>query len=137
MHTATELFIKALKELKTDITNDCIAETGAGICSNIEKIYHYHINYNFTGITYRELKGLDIIEVVSLMAMGWEHWSGVDSFPIKSSDSDLTAEGYYWYVENLWIGEQLLYRLSLIDYMLNNTDKLDQIITTLIKGEHS
>ena len=60
-------------------------------------------------------------EVLNLMA-GWVHFSGIKDFPIPSTIVGLSPSAMYFHTRQLWTGNQLMYRRSLLRHMIHRLD---------------
>lgn len=115
MHPTTKLFIEALEKLQAGN----IIDHKNGICDNV--VYHTCRANGSIVIGHDQSEN-----IVGHLAKSWDKFSGYKGFPIPSGD-DLPPEEYYMY-NPLWEGEQLEYRLSLIQHILNNKEELDRLI---------
>lgn len=76
-----------------------------GICENIDSYYFFNDIEEFTP---------DLSEYFKT----WEHFSGSTTFPVPSSDPDKTPQAFYQLCDNLWQGQQLEYRVSLLNHII-------------------
>lgn len=107
-----QLILEALKQLyDLDLPNP-----NAGICTNLNNA----LKYKGIDIDQRN----DMLDIIEAHFPSWRYYSGTDKFPIPSSNPDFAPGEYYAYRANkLWEGEQLLYRLDLLDHLIK---KLEQ-----------
>ena len=93
-----ELYVKTLKVMKTERYS-----VSTGICYNLLIMSEEDIAGDYLPQPSYEF----IIEY----SVGWKHHTGYFCYPVPTSG------------EPLWVGKQLKYRLSLIDYIINKVEK--------------
>lgn len=81
-----------------------------GICENIDDYLF------FNGIGMFSPKLGDMFKT-------WEHFSGSETFPVPSSSHDKDPQGFFQTCDDLWQGEQLEYRISLLNHIINELSK--------------
>jgi len=87
---------EALKEIRTGEVKSRVC----GICFNLETLVLE------SGVTGSDNHSYDLLQQLS---KGWEHHTGNIAYPVPAGDF---LDGQFWK------GEQLAYRVSLIDYLL-------------------
>lgn len=81
-----------------------------GICENIDSYLFFNDRDMFSPTLEEQFKS-------------WEHFSGKTIFPVPSSDPKLSPQGFYQLADNLWVGEQLEYRVSLLNHIIKELSK--------------
>lgn len=94
---------ESLQQLLKDIEGNSIQYRQNGVCCNLED--------------YTEDYGVCAYDFISANCKDWENYSGDSSYPIKGSVGK-------FYLENLWEGEQLQLRISLIHHLINKCETL-------------
>lgn len=96
---------ECLHQLLKDIEGNSILYPIIGICANLnEYLKDDPCAYDF----------------ICANCKDWEDYSGDGSYPIKGSVGK-------FYLENLWEGEQLQLRISLINHLINKCDTLKEL----------
>lgn len=90
--------IRILEDMKTKRHNDVL-----GICFNLD--YHLKLGRGMVSPGY---------DLVNMLSVGWEHHTGEQYNPVPNV-RDL----------DLWKGRNLVYRLSLLDYMIEQLKSLE------------
>jgi len=95
--------LRDLRKNLVDLKENGPESTNIGICYNIKHgAYYYYLRD---------------------MWADWEHYSGVTSYPVPSTNKSKNAKRYYATTHNLWRSKQLELRLSLIDHLIMKIDQ--------------
>lgn len=101
-----EIIIEACKHLLENGPYEVID----GICENIDSYLFFNDIDMFAPNLEEQFKS-------------WEHFSGRTVFPVPSSDPTLSPQEFYQLSNNLWWGEQLEYRISLLNHIIKELSK--------------
>ena len=99
-----------VRTLLLDMLRDGVEDPVCGICSNV----------HWSTPSYELAK-----EVLTLMG-GWPSYSGTGEFHVPSSAQGINSCNYYLHYarkDGLWTGNQLMYRRSLLRYMIRRLDE--------------
>lgn len=117
-------WLKGLKSLKSKVTKIDPSTS----CKDNPYMKHVYSNHGICTALYKELDILGHSQNVSIqlgeIAENWEHFSGDWLHPVQSSNKEQNAEEFYdSHHSGLWEGKQLMYRLSLIDYLIKELEE--------------
>ena len=86
------------------------SEANMGICEQLNKLDMYYSQYKALKAAMRT----------------WEHYSGYEYYPVPSSAPHAwDARAYYHRWDNLWEGNQLMLRRSLLRHMIREVETWD------------